>query len=92
MTFLQTIPDIFNPVEEISRVGRKFIEEKLVLIKPLLRWEDNDDELNTSLLKLILDNKLESKISKNLFKFLNKNKTFKQYLNIFADKGIYINY
>ena len=40
----------------------------------------------------ILDNKLESKISKNLFKFLNKNKTFKQYLNIFADKGININY
>ena len=40
----------------------------------------------------ILDNKLDSKISKNLFKILNKNKIFKKYTNIFADKGININY
>ena len=40
----------------------------------------------------ILDNKLNSKISKNLFKILNKNKIFKNYLTIFADKGINLNY
>ena len=40
----------------------------------------------------ILDNKLNSKISKNLFKILNKNKIFKEYSTIFADKGININY
>jgi len=40
----------------------------------------------------ILDNKLNSKISKNLFTFLNKNKIFKKYSTIFADKGISINY
>jgi len=40
----------------------------------------------------ILDNKLNSKISKNLFKILNRNKIFKEYANIFADKGININY
>ena len=40
----------------------------------------------------ILDNKLDSKISKNIFKVLNKNKMFKEYAAIFADKGININY
>jgi len=40
----------------------------------------------------ILDNKLNSKISKNLFKILNRNKIFKEYATIFADKGININY
>lgn len=40
----------------------------------------------------ILDNKLNSKISKNLFKLLNRNKIFKEYSAKFADKGININY
>ena len=40
----------------------------------------------------ILDNKLNSKISKNLFKILNKNKIFKHYATKFADKGINFNY
>ena len=40
----------------------------------------------------ILDNKLDSKISKNIFKILNKNKIFKEYSTIIADKGININY
>tara|TARA_Y100000741_G_scaffold94950_1_gene70538 strand:- start:591 stop:1682 length:1092 start_codon:yes stop_codon:yes gene_type:complete len=40
----------------------------------------------------ILDNKLDSKVSKNIFKILNRNKIFKKYANIFADKGININY
>ena len=40
----------------------------------------------------IFDNKFDSKISKNLFKILNKNKIFKEYSTIFADKGININY
>ena len=40
----------------------------------------------------ILDNKLDSKISKNLFKILNRNKIFKDYSNLFADRGININY
>ena len=40
----------------------------------------------------VLDNKLDSKISKNIFKILNRNKVFKEYANIFADKGININY
>ena len=40
----------------------------------------------------IFDNKLNSKISKNLFKILNKNKFFKEYATIFADKGINTNY
>ena len=40
----------------------------------------------------IIDNKLNSKISKNLFKVLNRNKIFKKYSTIFADKGININY
>ena len=39
-----------------------------------------------------LDNKLNSKISKNIFKLLNKNKIFKEYSTIFADKGININH
>ena len=40
----------------------------------------------------ILDNKFNSIISKNLFKILNRNKIFKEYATIFADKGININY
>ncbi len=40
----------------------------------------------------ILDNKVDSKISKNIFKILNRNKIFKEYSTIFADKGININY
>ena len=40
----------------------------------------------------ILDNKLDSKVSKNIFKILNKNKIFKKYSILFADKGININY
>tara|TARA_Y100000590_G_C15585958_1_gene964138 strand:+ start:171 stop:1265 length:1095 start_codon:yes stop_codon:yes gene_type:complete len=40
----------------------------------------------------ILDNKLNSKITKNLFKIFNRNKIFKEYFNIIADKGININY
>ena len=40
----------------------------------------------------ILDNKLDSKISKNLFNILNKNKIFKKYSNRFADNGINVNY
>ncbi len=40
----------------------------------------------------IFDNKCDSKISKNLFKILNKNKIFKKYSTIFADKGINFNY
>ncbi len=40
----------------------------------------------------VLDNKLDSKISKNLFKILNRNKIFKEYSTIIADKGININY
>tara|TARA_B100002051_G_C16740565_1_gene644046 strand:- start:3353 stop:4447 length:1095 start_codon:yes stop_codon:yes gene_type:complete len=40
----------------------------------------------------ILDNKLNSKVSKNLFKILNKNKLFKDYATILADKGINTNY
>ncbi len=40
----------------------------------------------------ILDNKLNSKISKNLFKIFNKNKIFKEYSIMLADKGININY
>ena len=40
----------------------------------------------------VLDNKLDSKISKNLFKILNRNKLFKEYSTIFADRGININY
>ena len=40
----------------------------------------------------ILDNKLNSKISKNLFKILNNNKIFKKYSTILADKGKNINY
>jgi 2-octaprenyl-6-methoxyphenol hydroxylase len=40
----------------------------------------------------IIDNKLNSKVSKNLFKILNRNKIFKKYSTIFADKGININY
>ena len=40
----------------------------------------------------IFDNKFNSQISKNLFKILNKNKIFKEYSTIFADKGININY
>tara|TARA_Y100001970_G_scaffold289854_1_gene421487 strand:- start:904 stop:1998 length:1095 start_codon:yes stop_codon:yes gene_type:complete len=40
----------------------------------------------------ILDNKLDSKISKNIFKLLNNNKIFKEYSTIFADRGINTNY
>ena len=40
----------------------------------------------------LLDNKLNSRVSKNLFKILNRNKTFKKYTTIFADKGINLNY
>ena len=40
----------------------------------------------------ILDNKLDSEVSKNLFKMFNKNKIFKKYSTFFADKGININY
>ena len=40
----------------------------------------------------IFDSKLNSVISKNLFKLLNKNKTLKEYSTMFADKGININY
>ena len=40
----------------------------------------------------VLDNKLNSRVSKNLFKILNRNKTFKKYTTIFADKGINLNY
>jgi len=40
----------------------------------------------------IIDNKFNSKISKNLFKVLNRNKIFKKYSTIIADKGININY
>ena len=40
----------------------------------------------------VLDNKLDSKISKNLFKILNRNKIFKEYSKTFADRGININY
>ncbi len=39
-----------------------------------------------------IDNKLNSRFSKNLFKILNRNKTFKKYTTIFADKGINLNY
>tara|TARA_Y100000746_G_scaffold220496_1_gene219062 strand:+ start:419 stop:1513 length:1095 start_codon:yes stop_codon:yes gene_type:complete len=40
----------------------------------------------------ILDNKLDSKISKNLFPLLNRNKIFKKYSTMFSDKGINNNY
>ena len=40
----------------------------------------------------LLDNKLDSEISKNLFKILNRNKIFKKYSTVFADKGINIHY
>jgi len=40
----------------------------------------------------VLDSKLDSKISKNIFKMLNKSKIFKEYSNIFADRGINVNY
>ncbi len=40
----------------------------------------------------VFDKKLNSKISKNLFQILNRNKLFKEYSTIFADKGININY
>ena len=40
----------------------------------------------------ILDSKLDSQISKSMFKILNRNKIFKKYTNLFADRGININY
>tara|TARA_B100001741_G_scaffold312043_1_gene314447 strand:+ start:1328 stop:2422 length:1095 start_codon:yes stop_codon:yes gene_type:complete len=40
----------------------------------------------------IFDSKLNSIISKNLFKLLNKNKILKKYSTMFADRGININY
>jgi len=40
----------------------------------------------------VMDNKLNSRVSKNLFKILNRNKAFKKYSTIFADKGINLNY
>ncbi len=40
----------------------------------------------------VLDSKLDAQISKNIFKILNRNKIFKDYATIFADKGINVNY
>ena len=40
----------------------------------------------------IIDSKLDSNISKSIFKILNRSNIFKKYSNLFADRGININY
>ena len=86
---------IFNKlIEEKISLGLEMDQSLLIDFKNKIQHYNYIFGTSINLINdfFILDNKLESKISKNLFKFLNKNKTFKQYLNIFADKGININY
>ena len=91
--FNMTIRDIINLLE--------IIDNKISLGLPLDisvadEFQDTNKHFNYTYGKIIdtiyeffkLDNKLNNSISIPVFKFLNKNKSFKKYSNIFSDSGL----
>ena len=91
---LRDIKILINLIDEKINYGLEIDESLFIDFKNKIQHLNFIFATGINLINdfFILDNKLDSKISKNIFKILNKNKIFKEYSTIIADKGININY
>ena len=91
---LRDIKILINLIDEKINCGLEIDESLFIDFKNKIQHLNFIFATGINLINefFILDNKLDSKISKNIFKILNKNKIFKEYSTIIADEGININY